>query len=124
MPSRNPRRIKLARAFRRAEIPAEKLLWKELRATKLGFKFRRQHSIGRYFVDFACCECLVVVELDGDSHVSNAAKAEDVARTRELEAAGWYVIRFWNPDVFDNLEGVLESIAKVCEGRKATPPSP
>ena len=67
---------------------------------------------------------MIVVELDGDNHVTNTARAEDEARTRELEATGWHVLRFWNPEVYDNLDGVLETIARICEGRKSLPPSP
>ena len=88
MPSRDPKRVNVARCLRQADVPAETLLWRELRGGKLGVKFRRQHPVGKYFADFACCERKLIVELDGDTHVGLEAKTKDEERTRTLEKAG------------------------------------
>ena len=124
--NRKPRekKISLARAQRRAQIPAEKLLWKALRNREFaGFKFRRQHPIGAYVVDFACVEAKLIVEIDGESHLSS--RREDERRTIMLEAEGWLVLRFWNTEVYDELEPVKEAIYRVCVQRTSdAPPSP
>ena len=91
--------------------PAEALLWKNLQKSKLdGKKFRRQHSIGPYIVDFYCPECRVIVELDGAGHFGLLGAERDEARTRFLSRFGTRVLRFENKEVFGNLEGVLETI--------------
>jgi very-short-patch-repair endonuclease len=74
----------------------------------LGFKFRRQRSIGRAVTDFTCESAKVVVELDGGQHEAET----DAPRTARLSEAGYLVIRFWNNDVLQNLDGVLEAIAQ------------
>ena len=75
----------------------------------LPVRVRRQHPIGRYIADFAVPADKLVIEIDGGQHATAAAR--DAARTRMLEARGWRVIRFWNGDVMNNLDGVLETIA-------------
>jgi len=74
----------------------------------LGYKFRRQHPIGRYFADFACIECGLVVELDGGQHTDQANY--DDARTVALQGAGFQVLRFWNHDVLQQTPAVLTQI--------------
>jgi very-short-patch-repair endonuclease len=107
--TQGPKRIRLARVLRQRNVPAEALLWKALRNRVLGgFKFRRQHPIGSYIVDFACVECAIVVELDGTTHLH--PPRTDVKRTTCLEAEGWQVLRFWNIQVFEDLEAVKEAI--------------
>ena len=114
--AREGKRTKLARAQRQAPIPAEKRLWKALRNRALGgFKFRRQHPIGPYVVDFACPDCKVVVEIDGESHLSHREK--DSQRTMVLESGGWYVLRFWNTEIYDDFEPVKELIYRTCRKR-------
>ena len=111
-----PKRIGMARSFRKRAVPAEALLWKALRNRALGgFKFRRQHPIGTYVVDFACVECKLVVELDGVTHLPR--KSADEERSRFLESAGWCVMRFWNTDVYDELDAVKEAIYRQCVAR-------
>src|SRR5215207_5775667 len=111
--AREGKRIDLAREQRKSDIPAEKRLWAALRNRRLaGFKFRRQHPIGRFTVDFACPECNLVVEIDGESHLEN--RNQDEQRTKEIEQAGWHVIRFWNTDVYDDFEVVVEAIYRAC----------
>ncbi|MBI1829926.1 MAG: DUF559 domain-containing protein, partial [Planctomycetes bacterium] len=125
--NRKPRekKITLARSQRQAPIPAEKLLWKALRNRAFaGFKFRRQHPIGAYVVDFASVECKLIIELDGVSHLSS--RCEDEKRTRLLEAEGWLVLRFWNTEIYEDLEPVKEAIYRTCVKRtsESGPPSP
>jgi very-short-patch-repair endonuclease len=81
-----------AREFRRKATDAERILWKALRGRQFsGYKFRRQHPLGKFVVDFACIEHHLVIEADGGQHADNEA---DVTRTVWLEEQGWRVIRF------------------------------
>lgn len=87
----------------------ERKLWRYLRSRRFGdFKFRRQHPVGSYILDFACCSARVVVELDGGQH--DLAVAYDSRRTSWLESQGWTVLRFWNNEIDCNEETVLENI--------------
>jgi len=98
----------LARRLRTIPTDAEIRLWSRLRRKQLeGFRFRRQHPIGPYVIDFFCPDAKLIVEVDGGQH---AESASDVLRTRWLVAQGYRVIRFWNNDVLGNTEGVLLSI--------------
>jgi very-short-patch-repair endonuclease len=93
------------RKLRRNSTDAEMKLWLALRARRLGgFKFLRQVSIGRYVVDFACREKYLAVEIDGGQH---AASKQDKIRDMALAAKGYRVVRFWNSDVLENIDGVL-----------------
>ncbi|HUR43057.1 MAG TPA: DUF559 domain-containing protein [Aestuariivirga sp.] len=76
-------------------------------------KFRRQFPIGTYVADFVCIEAKLVVELDGGQHTD--ATSYDLQRTRELEASGFFVLRFWNDDVVKDVEAVLATIHSVLE---------
>lgn len=90
---------------------AERRVWFHLRAHRFhGTGFRRQVPIGRYVVDFVCFEHRLVVETDGDSHGSDAQRRRDEARTRFLQSAGYRFVRFWNRDVYENMEAVLQGI--------------
>ena len=107
---------RLAHTLRRPLTPAEAVLWRELRAKRLGsFEFRRQQPVGPYIADFFCAAAGLVVELDGDSHVGR--EGHDARRTAYLEAVGLRVLRFWNPEVYDNLDGVLAAINDACAER-------
>ncbi len=107
------KKVRLAQQFRHHAVPAEALLWKALRNRALGgFKFRRQHPVGPFLVDFACVECRLIVEADGESHQSR--EDADARRSQLLEAAGWLVLRFWNTQVYDELEAVKEAIHAAC----------
>ena len=104
-----------AQELRQADFVAPKRLWAQLRNRKLdGLKFRREHPIGGYYADFACIEAKLVVELDGLSHDLEAAATRDRHREREIEAAGWHVIRFRNRDVLEDLSRVLADISKAA----------
>ncbi len=100
----------VARRLRRDSTDAEHRLWAVLRDRRLaGYRFRRQHPIGGFIVDFACTKHSLIVEADGGQHSDNP---EDERRTAFLQAEGWRVIRFWNNDVLSNAEGVIETILR------------
>ena len=93
---------------------AERLLWTRLRRRQIhGVKFRRQAPIGEYIVDFAAFEPKLVIELDGGQHMEQ--KEYDQRRTAWLVSQGFHVLRFWNHEVFEDLECVLEVIAQALE---------
>lgn len=120
MDNDNPRLREFARAMRKEPTPAEKALWRLLRNRRLsGFKFRRQHPFGPYILDNYCVRAKLVVELDGDSHATPDGQAGDRERDAYLAANGILVLRFWNGDVHDNAEGVLDTIARTCAERIA-----
>lgn len=103
-----------AARLRKDATEAESRLWAYLRNRQLGgFKFRFQASIGPYSVDFLCVEAALVIEVDGSQHNEEV----DRARTRFLEGEGNRVLRFWNNEVFENLDGVLLAIKTACEAR-------
>ena len=89
---------------------AEATLWNSLKNSKLGKKFRRQHSVGSYILDFYCAPERVAVELDGEHHFTEEGLKYDEERTRYLKSLNIRVIRFENVKVFENLDGVLEEI--------------
>lgn len=112
----------LARSLRRSQTGAEKKLWDHLRNRQLmGFKFRRQVPIDRFIVDFACLDAKVIIEVDGATHGTAEEFTRDAQRTRALESFGNLVLRFHNVDVFDNVEGVLDVIARTLQLRGGTP---
>lgn len=97
-----------ARNLRKNSTDAEKHLWYNLRANRLGFKFKRQVPMGTYIVDFVCLEKRLIIELDGGQHLDN--QAYDLKRTDWLQLQGFKVIRFWNHDVLQQTTSVLEVI--------------
>jgi very-short-patch-repair endonuclease len=104
-------RIDRARDLRKRMPDAEQKVWRELRSRRFaGYKFRRQHPLGSYFVDFVCLSSGVVVELDGGQHNTEEARSYDARRTRWLEGAGYRVLRFWNHEVLEDWESVAEAI--------------
>ena len=105
--------------------PAEIELWSMLKHSNLGgYKFRRQHSVGSYILDFYCPSEKLAVELDGDSHFTDAAIEYDDVRTAYLNALNIKVVRFLNTDVYDNLNDVCERILEEIKGENLTTPSP
>ncbi len=109
MPIRKPH--KQARNLRKIMPEAERRLWVRLRNKQLGgFRFRRQHTIGPYIADFACIEAMLVIECDGEQHGFETALAHDAKRDAFLNQEGWVVLRFWNREIHDNMDGVLETI--------------
>ncbi len=106
-----------ARRLRADQSPAESALWQELRARRLGPKFRRQHPFDCYVLDFFCREAGLVIEIDGDSHATGDAARRDIERTRALERHGLLVIRFTNREVLYEMPRVLERIFVAIETR-------
>ena len=108
-----------ARELRQRATEAERVLWERVRNRRLGgLKFRRQHPLGPYIVDFYCAEHRLVVEVDGPIH--EGQKERDALRAEYLEMYGYRVLRFMNEDVLTDIEGVLERILAAC---KASSPS-
>ncbi len=109
--SNSPSLKPLRRRLRTTLTPAEARLWTQLQKRQLaGRKFRRQHSVGCYVLDFYCPQERLAVELDGAAHDHERAVERDEIRTRYLESFGITVLRFENRDVIDNLDGVLRMI--------------
>ena len=105
----NPKTMHRAGELRKELTPAEKKLWAYLRGDKLnGVNFRRQHAIGNYIVDFVSIKKKLVIELDGSQHLEQ--EAYDIERTRYLESQGYKVVRFWNNQVENDINGVFRAI--------------
>ena len=100
-----------ARELRREMTPAEKILWKELRANKLGVHFRRQQVIQGFIVDFYCHRAGLVIEVDGDIH--DLRKEEDARREKALSSLGLRVVRFQNDEVMGDLSAVVGKIKEI-----------
>lgn len=104
------------RELRQESTEAEKLLWAELRNRKLnGLKFRRQHPLDKFIVDFYCNERKIVVELDGSVHDEKINKDYDEARTAMLAGLNVIVLRFQNEEVISSIEDVLNKIREVAD---------
>lgn len=108
-----PKIMHQAGELRKESTPAERKLWAYLRGDKLGVNFRRQHAIGKYIPDFCSPKAKLVIELDGSQHLEQ--KEYDLERTKYLESQGYKVIRFWNNDVMNNIEGVILAIMVALE---------
>lgn len=113
--------VKTARTLRQNQTDAEKKLWHRLRDRQLnGYKFRRQHPIPPYIVDFFCEEIGLIVEVDGGQHTPE----KDAKRSEFLNQNNFKILRFWNNEVLENIEGVLEMIAKNLPPNPSPQPSP
>jgi len=100
-----------ARKLRSAQTSAEFRLWQALRNRKMAdWKFRRQHPIDRFVVDFVTLDGKLVIEIDGVTHSTPAALRRDEERTRILASLGFLIVRVTNTDVYDNIGGVLEML--------------
>ncbi|MDH4744652.1 DUF559 domain-containing protein [Sphingomonas sp. CBMAI 2297] len=107
-----------ARALRFNATDAEHRLWQQLRQIRP--RLTRQLVVSHYILDFACRTCKLAIELDGGQH---AGSGPDTVRTAYLEDRGWIVLRFWNHDVLENIEGVVETILATVS-RASTHPNP
>ena len=106
-----------ARRLRSQMTDAEDKLWSYLRNRRLhGMKFRRQMPMGQFVADFACVEARLVIEVDGGQHAEQVV--QDEARTAAIEATGYLVLRFWNDDVLQNIEGVIGEIERTLAARE------
>jgi very-short-patch-repair endonuclease len=110
-----PKLMHRAGELRADTTPAEAKLWAYLRILREdGIRFRRQHAIGTYIADFCSPQRKIIIELDGSQHLDQ--EAYDAERTAFLEAKGFRVLRFWNRDVLNDIEGVLRAIDMALEG--------
>lgn len=103
------------RILRRNQTYAEKLLWNHLRNKQLGYKFRRQVSIGSYVVDFYCPKVKLAIEIDGNSHYEPKAITYDKIRTEWINYLGIRIIRFTNQEVYDNADDIVSIIKNSLE---------
>jgi len=113
---RNAKLQQRARTLRNQSTDAERHLWQHLRGKQLGgMRFRRQVPVAGFIVDFACLEAKVIVELDGAQHTQNVGYDEQ--RDRLIEAQGFRVLRFWDNQVFQETQAVLQEIMRALEVR-------
>ena len=112
----NQETLKKAKELRKNTTDAEKILWYCLRNRQIcNLKFRRQVPIGNYIANFMCKEKMLIIELDGGGHFENKQIKHDLKRKQFLESEGYKIIRFYNTDVFQNLEGIIEEILFTSE---------
>ena len=102
--------VSRARALRKAASPAEKKLLRALKENFPAAKFRHQTPVGPFYADFFSFSEQLIIEVDGESH--GTTKEQDTARTRYIEAQGYRVIRFWNNEISDNLDGVINAVSE------------
>ncbi|HET6527791.1 MAG TPA: endonuclease domain-containing protein [Balneolaceae bacterium] len=116
----NPKRTKATRKYLRNNMTkAEIILWSKLKGRQLAnTKFRRQHGIGKYIVDFYSAKYKLIIEVDGDSHYSEQGKRHDYERDRYLDNLDLKIIRFTNEDVKKDLSYVLEAIEQTIQSLK------
>ncbi|TAN71521.1 MAG: endonuclease domain-containing protein [Gallionella sp.] len=113
---------RLQRSLRRNMTDAEQALWRRLRGGQIkGCKFRRQHPFNDFILDFVCLEARLVVEVDGGQHNDSV---EDALRDQALSNAGFRVMRFWNNQVLDEIESVVEAVWLELEKLDPSPPQP
>ena len=113
-----------ARSLRKRQTDAEAKLWSRLRDRRLdGLKFRRQGPKGPFVVDFLCDAAMLIVELDGERHADGLRVKADARRTIYLKSLGYEVVRFWNAEVFHELESVLDRIHAMASARLKAPSS-
>ncbi|WP_455598098.1 endonuclease domain-containing protein [Acinetobacter pecorum] len=121
----DPQLLEFAKSMRHTATNAEHLMWQLLRAKRfMNLKFRRQHVIAPYIVDFYCHEIGLVIELDGSQHGTDETKEYDAERTKFLEALGLTVVRYWNHDVLRRMDVVLEDLWQRCFELKSKITSP
>jgi very-short-patch-repair endonuclease len=117
-PPLDPNLLAFARQLRQTQPDAESLMWALLRDRRLaGFKFRRQHPVEPYVLDFYCHKVKFAVELDGGQHNTDVARRYDEERTLFLTRQGIRVLRFWNHDVLQDTDAVLEAIHNALTAR-------
>jgi very-short-patch-repair endonuclease len=118
-------RRETAKRLRANTTNAEAILWRHLRQLETrGTHFRRQVPIGPYVADFACLAARLIIEIDGSHHGEDDTKKRDEKRSQWLEAEGYRVIRFWNNDVTQHTEGVLDVIYAALYGSRESEPAP
>ncbi len=108
----------IRRNLRKQEIGAEKVLWSNLRNKQQKFKFRRQHGIGKYIVDFYCPKLKLAIEIDGATHSTNKEIKKDLEREKFINKFGIIIKRYYNSDVYENLDAVMSNIYESCIKRQ------
>lgn len=111
----NPKKKDLRQHLRNNATESEQILWQRLKGKQFGHKFIRQYGIGRYIADFYCPAVRLVIELDGAQHAKKEALEYDLARTAYFKFFNIKVLRFWNSEVMNNIEGVCEEILRELE---------
>ena len=111
----NPKIMKRAGELRKDPTTAERKLWSRIRDDQLGVTFRRQYAVGNYIPDFCSPKAKLIIELDGSQHLEQ--EEYDDERTKYLESLGYTVIRFWNNDVMNNIDGVILAIIHAVEAK-------
>lgn len=115
-----PRLKAFARELRKNQTECEERLWRELRALKEhGYRFRRQVIFQNYIVDFVCHSAKLIIEVDGDTHITGEDLRKDARRDAYLNSRGYSVCRVTNPDIYENLDGVMDDIMA-----RIAPPTP
>jgi very-short-patch-repair endonuclease len=108
-----------AKSLRTGMTDAERRLWSRLRLQQLGSKFRRQHPVGPFVVDFVCLDAKLVIEVDGSQHLGQGTY--DARRSEWLQAQGFVVLRFWANEFLASLDGVVSAIQQSLAGRQPAP---
>jgi very-short-patch-repair endonuclease len=114
--------LRNAQQLRKNQTRAEWILWQKIRRRQLaGFRFQRQVPIGKFIADFMCYEAKLIIELDGGQHADDDAKAYDANRTAWLQEQGYKVLRFWNNQVLNQIESVIETILQEIPPSQPSP---
>ena len=120
-----PNLVRLAQELRKQQTDAEAYLWERLRKSKLaGFKFRRQHPMGGFILDFYCEEKRLAIEVDGGIHDQEEVKRRDIYRQKLVEETKIKVIRFTNDEVMRNIDGILAVIHRELAGKPSKKAAP
>ncbi len=115
MKTYNKVNIPLAKSLRKSMTPWERKLWYLFLRRSPPLRFQRQKAIGNYIVDFYCAKIKLIIELDGGGHFTQEKQTKDHSRTRDLNALGFFVLRFTNTDIDCNFSGVFEHINRIAE---------
>ena len=115
--------IERARKERRSGNPAEVMLWRALRTRPGGFKFRRQHPVSHYILDFTCLAARLDIEIDGEAHNRGDRPERDERRDVDLAALGFYTVRIPARAILTDLDSAIRGIVFACESRITPPPS-
>ncbi|MBI4686156.1 MAG: DUF559 domain-containing protein [Nitrospirae bacterium] len=109
---------KIKRRILRSNMPlAEVLLWSKLKSKQVGYKFRRQYSIGKFVIDFYCPQLKLAIEIDGESHYREMSSRRDRTRQTTIESFEISFLRFTNQEVYENIDGVLQKIIEHIENK-------
>jgi len=104
------------RELRKKATPAEGIFWSKIKSRQIGYKFRRQYSIGNYIADFYCLKLKLVVEIDGGQHFETDRLTNDLLRTEYLNSLGIKVKRYTNVEIRKNLISVVDDLMSLCRG--------